>query len=264
MRFLLLPDPVRADRTATFAALAAGLRRLDQDVHVADCGLDHGVLEPTAMLALRALGRRPLRIDAFGTRAPDLRGLAPYGAWARTLGLPRVRIDARGFDFVICPAELPVVVMPRRGQRTIVLAGDIAPLPRAPVAAWAKTLRPCHELVFPTRAEWHRALAEAPHLVRCATRVIGPVDGAAGWGEDPVVHFARRVIGFVLSPSSDGPWSHDSFARRPSVTSSAGKKSSSASSDSVTSTGVPNTVTVVMKERSPAGVRRRSVAATSP
>lgn len=205
MRFLLLPDPVRPGRTATFAALATGLRRLEQDVRVADCERARAVLKTTAILALRAISRRPLRIDAFETRDPDLQGLATYAALAGTLGLPRLRIDARGFDFVICPAELPIVVMPRRGQRTIVLAGDIAPLPHTPVSAWAKGLRPHHELVFPTRAEWHRALAEAPHLVRCATRVIGPGDGAEGWGEDPVVHFARRVIGFVLSPSRPAP-----------------------------------------------------------
>jgi hypothetical protein len=44
---------------------------------------------------------------------------------------------------------------------------------------------------------------------------------------------------------------------------SAGKNISIASSASVTSTGVPKTVVVLMKERSPSGVRMRSGTSTA-
>lgn len=205
MRILLVPDPARPDRMSLLAGLAVGLRRLEQEVHVLGMGAD--VVPPgrLAGLTLSALARRAARVDAFAGDAPCVPGLAAYARLARRLPVGRLRLDARGYDFVIAPADFPVTVLPRRGQRSILLAGEIAPLPRQPAERWANAIGPQDELVFPTRNEWHRALAEAPQLVACATRIVAQGDSASGWSEDPVVHFARRVIGFTLSPSRPAP-----------------------------------------------------------
>lgn len=205
MRILLLADPARPDRRSLFAGLAVGLRRLDQDVHVLDSGVDAAPADRLAGLALCALVRRPVRVDAFADQAPCIEGLAGYAALARKLPVGRLRLDVRGYDFIIAPADLPVTVLPRRGQRAILLAGEFAPLPPTPVERWAGAVAPQHELVFSTRQEWHRALADAPHIVACATRIVARGDSAPGSGEDPLVHFARRVIGFTLSPSLPAP-----------------------------------------------------------
>ncbi|WP_293854145.1 hypothetical protein [uncultured Alsobacter sp.] len=205
MRILILPDPSRPDRGAVLGSLAVGLRRLDQEVHVLDLGRAAVSARTVAGLALTAVTRGAVTVDAFATEPPRVDGLGGFVSLARTFALPRLRLDARGYDFVIAPADLPVSILPRRGQRAILLAGEIAPLPRLPAERWAKALGPHHELVFPTRPEWHRALAEAPRIAGCATRIVAHGDTAAGWSEDPVVHFARRVIGFTLSPSQPAP-----------------------------------------------------------
>ena len=178
---------------------------MDQEVHVVDPGGPAVPAGKVAGLSLCALVRRPVRIDAFAREPHCVQGLAAYAALARRLPLGRLRLDARGYDFVIAPADFPVTVLPRRGQRAILLAGETAPVPRTPVERWASAVGPGHELVFPTRHEWHRALAEAPHIASCATRIAAHGDGESEWSEDPVLHFARRVIGFTLSPSRPAP-----------------------------------------------------------
>jgi hypothetical protein len=205
MRILLVCDPTRPDRAATFAALALGLRRLDQDVRVLDPGKGLNGPARVLRLAVEALVRRPLLVDASAASQPRIEGFARYVAVCGSVPLPRIRIDARGHDFVLAPADMPLTFLPHRGQRVILLAGETAPLPRRPAERWARTIRRHHELVFPTRSEWHRALAEAPHLAACATRIVSPGDGTQGWEDDPMVAFARRVIGFTLSPSRPTP-----------------------------------------------------------
>ena len=205
MRILLLSDPARPDRASLFAALAAGLRRMGQEVHVVDPGGPAVPAGKVAFLSLCALVRRPVRMDAFAGEPPCVPGLAAYAALVRKLPVGRLRLDARGYDFVVAPADFPVAFLPRRGQRAILLAGETAPLPRTPVERWASAVGPQHELVFPTRHEWHGALAEAPHIASCATRIATPGDGVSEWSDDPVLHFARRVIGFTLSPSRPAP-----------------------------------------------------------